>query len=125
MYPRLLASKPTFSATHGISPEGIAAQAFWRLLYEHKADLVLNGHDHLYARYRPLDPSGHFVDPKRGITEFIVGSGGETLDPVVTTPVEDLLLLRSQGHSICDPIGSGCPSAGARFHGFWLSQLAR
>jgi len=46
--------------------------------------LVLNGHDHLYARYRPLDPSGNF-DPKQGIREFIVGTGGETLDPVVTT----------------------------------------
>ena len=78
--------QPTFSATNGITPEGIAAQTFWRLLYEHKADLVLNGHDHLYAHYRPLNPSGNF-DPQRGITEFIVGTGGETLDPVVTTPV--------------------------------------
>ena len=76
--------QPTFSATNGITPEGIAAQAFWQLLYEHKADLVLNGHDHLYAHYRPLDPSGNY-DPGRGIREFIVGTGGETLDPVVTT----------------------------------------
>jgi len=26
-------------------------------------------------------------DPERGIREFIVGSGGETLDPIVITPV--------------------------------------
>ena len=45
---------------------------------------MLNGHDHLYARYRPLDPSGKY-DPKKGIREFIVGTGGETLDAVVTT----------------------------------------
>jgi len=76
--------QPTFSATDGITPEGIAAQAFWQLLYDHKADLVLNGHDHLYAHYRPLDPSGNY-DPHHGIREFIVGTGGETLDPVVTT----------------------------------------
>ena len=63
----------------------MTAQAFWQLLYEHHADLVLNGHDHLYARYRPLDPSGNY-DPKRGIREFIVGTGGETLDTVVTVP---------------------------------------
>src|SRR6202012_4514212 len=62
--------------------EGITAQAFWQLLYEYGADLVLNGHDHLYARYRPLDASGNY-DPKKGIREFIVGTGGETLDPVV------------------------------------------
>jgi hypothetical protein len=54
------------------------------VLYENGADLVLNGHDHLYARYRPLDPSGNY-DPKKGIREFIVGTGGETLDAVVTT----------------------------------------
>jgi hypothetical protein len=78
--------QPTFSATNGITPEGTTAQAFWQLLYEYKADLVLNGHDHLYARYRPLNPSGS-PDTEHGIREFIVGTGGETLDPIVTTPV--------------------------------------
>ena len=77
--------QPTFSAANSIAvPEGTTAQAFWKLLYEHRADLVLNGHDHLYARYRPLDPSGN-SDPKKGIREFIVGTGGETLDAVATT----------------------------------------
>jgi hypothetical protein len=79
--------QPTFSPTNGIAvPEGTTAQQFWQLLYEHGADLVLNGHDHLYARYRPLDPSGN-SDPRKGIREFVVGTGGETLDPLVTTTV--------------------------------------
>jgi acid phosphatase type 7 len=78
--------QPTFSPANSISPEGVAAKAFWQLLYEHNADLVLNGHDHLYAHYRPLDPSGNH-DPRNGIREFVVGTGGETLDPVVTTTV--------------------------------------
>jgi hypothetical protein len=79
--------QPTFSPTNGIAvPEGPSAQQFWQLLYQYGADLVLNGHDHLYGRYRPLDPSGKY-DPKRGIREFVVGTGGETLDPVVTTTV--------------------------------------
>ena len=64
----------------------MTAQAFWQLLYQYGADLVLNGHDHLYARYQPLDPNGT-PDPRRGIREFIVGTGGETLDPIVLTPV--------------------------------------
>jgi hypothetical protein len=77
--------QPVFSATNSIAvPEGPTAVAFWQLLYQYGADLVLNGHDHLYARYRPLDPSGNY-DPRKGIREFIVGTGGETLDPVVTT----------------------------------------
>ena len=76
--------QPTFSAANSISLEGATAQAFWQLLYQYGVDLVLNGHDHLYARYRPLDPSGNY-DPGKGIREFIVGTGGETLDPVATT----------------------------------------
>ena len=76
--------QPLFSAANSITQEGETAQAFWQLLYQYGADLVLNGHDHLYARYRPLDPSGNY-DRRHGIREFIVGTGGETLDTVVTT----------------------------------------
>src|ERR1700721_4135624 len=75
--------QPTFSATDSITPEGIAAKAFWQLLYDHHADLVLNGHDHLYAHYRPLDPSGNY-DPRNGIREFIGGTGGGHTAPVIT-----------------------------------------
>ena len=82
MHRRLLAPAHV-QRSNGITQEGITAQAFWQLLYQYGADLVLNGHDHLYARYRPLDPSGNY-DPKKGIREFIVGTGGETLDTVVT-----------------------------------------
>jgi acid phosphatase type 7 len=80
--------QPTFSAADSLSLEGTTAQAFWQLLYENGADLVLNGHDHLYARYRPLDPSGNF-DPRKGLREFIVGTGGETLDTVVSSATGD------------------------------------
>jgi acid phosphatase type 7 len=76
--------QPLFSPDNGITQEGATSQAFWQLLYDFGADVVLNGHDHLYARYRPLDPSGNF-DPRNGIREFVVGTGGETLDTVVTT----------------------------------------
>jgi acid phosphatase type 7 len=78
--------QPTFSPTNGITQEGATAQAFWQLLYQYGADLVLTGHDHLYARYRPLDPSGN-SDPGRGIRQFTVGTGGETLDPIVLATV--------------------------------------
>jgi hypothetical protein len=76
--------QPTYSAANSISEEGITALAFWQVLYAHGADLVLNGHDHLYARYRPLDASGNY-NPDTGIREFIVGTGGETLDTVITS----------------------------------------
>ncbi len=80
---------PTFSVADETpsgrfsTPEGTATDAWWHLLYNNGADLVLNGHDHTYARYAPMDPSG-MADPKKGIREFIVGTGGESLDPPTT-----------------------------------------
>ena len=31
---------------------------FWQVLYEHGAEIVLNGHEHLYERFEPMDPDG-------------------------------------------------------------------
>jgi hypothetical protein len=53
---------------------------FWRDLYRGGADLVLNGHDHDYERFGPQDPAGR-RDVKRGIREFVVGTGGASLYP--------------------------------------------
>ena len=50
-------------------------QSFWQALYNHNADLILSGHDHIYERFAPQTPSGT-LDTARGIREFIVGSGG-------------------------------------------------
>ena len=36
------------------SAEGAAADAWWQLLYQAHATLVLNGHEHVYARFRPM-----------------------------------------------------------------------
>ena len=50
-------------------------QSFWQALYNHNADLILSGHDHIYERFAPQTPAGT-LDTARGIREFIVGSGG-------------------------------------------------
>lgn len=50
----------------------------WQALYDFGAEIVLNGHDHFYERFAPLDPNGD-LDPIRGIREFIVGTGGKNL----------------------------------------------
>jgi hypothetical protein len=77
--------QPAFSPTETtLSADGAASQTWWKLLYQHGADLILNGHDHVYARYAPMDPNGN-VDQKKGIREFIVGTGGESLDTLTTT----------------------------------------
>ncbi|HEU0013957.1 MAG TPA: metallophosphoesterase [Longimicrobium sp.] len=50
-------------------------EALWRVLYEHGVDVVLAGHDHHYERFARLTPDGR-PDPRRGIRQFIVGTGG-------------------------------------------------
>ena len=47
----------------------------WQILYNHGADLILHGHDHIYERFAPQAPNG-VVDTAGGMREFIVGSGG-------------------------------------------------
>jgi hypothetical protein len=48
----------------------------WRLLYEYGVDVVVNGHDHLYERFDPMDPTGRRDQPTTGIRQYIVGTGG-------------------------------------------------
>jgi hypothetical protein len=48
----------------------------WQDLYVAHADLVLNGHDHDYERFKPQDAAGNY-DPN-GVTEIIVGMGGDS-----------------------------------------------
>ena len=50
----------------------------WRLLYDGGVDVVIAGHEHNYQRFEPQDPQGR-RDPERGITQFIVGTGGTPL----------------------------------------------
>lgn len=57
--------------------------AFFDVLYEADADVVLTGHDHDYERWAPVDPEGN-VDQARGIREFVVGTGGAPLRPFET-----------------------------------------
>jgi acid phosphatase type 7 len=53
---------------------------FWKVLYNHGVDVVLSGHDHAYERYALQTPA-QVHDPKHGIREFVVGTGGRSLDP--------------------------------------------
>jgi hypothetical protein len=47
-------------------------------LYNANADVILTGHDHLYERFGPQNPSAG-ADSARGLREFVVGTGGKSL----------------------------------------------
>jgi hypothetical protein len=67
--------KPRFTA--GNYSDMGEFQPFWDALYAANADVVINGHDHNYQRYVPLNPSGA-RDDARGLREFVVGTGGRS-----------------------------------------------
>jgi hypothetical protein len=71
--------KPLFSsgAKHG---NDLGMKDFWKGLYEARAAIVINGHDHDYERFAPQDPEGK-ADPVRGIREIVVGTGGKSHRP--------------------------------------------
>ncbi|MGZ4437744.1 MAG: fibronectin type III domain-containing protein [Nocardioidaceae bacterium] len=49
----------------------------WSLMAQNGVDLVINGHDHTYQRYVPLDGAGN--PSATGVTEIINGAGGHAL----------------------------------------------
>jgi 3',5'-cyclic AMP phosphodiesterase CpdA len=65
-------------------------ERLWEVLYAAGVDAVLNGHDHTYQRFAPQDPGGR-ADPEGGIRQFVVGTGGRSLneisDPIANTEV--------------------------------------
>src|SRR5215204_3136990 len=67
---------PRFSS--GIHGDESSVAPFWDDLYQAGAEVVLNGHDHSYDRFAPLNPSGQ-TDPAQGIRQFTVGTGGAEL----------------------------------------------
>jgi hypothetical protein len=73
--------------TSGIDGNNLEMRPFWNDLYEAGAELVLNGHEHVYERLAPQTPAGRY-DLRRGIREFVVGTGGrshETFTKILPT----------------------------------------
>ncbi len=63
---------------------------FWTMLYNANADLILDGHDHIYERFAPQDPSGN-SDPTRGIVEITAGTGGANHTSIVSNAKNSLV----------------------------------
>jgi calcineurin-like phosphoesterase family protein len=73
---------PLFSAGWTLGVPNVAP--LYNALYNAHADVVLNGHDHLYERFAQMDPSGNAITT--GIREFVVGTGGESLNGLSASP---------------------------------------
>jgi Calcineurin-like phosphoesterase len=72
---------PLFSSGYGGDNQDYPeTRPMFQALYDHGAELVLNGHAHNYERFQPIEPSGT-VDADHGIMRFVVGTGGRNLFP--------------------------------------------
>ncbi len=70
---------PVFSSgLHGNNPK---MKATWETLSRFGVDVVVNGHDHDYERFAPQTAEGK--PSPVGIREFVVGTGGTDLRPVL------------------------------------------
>jgi hypothetical protein len=72
---------PRFSSgsSHG---NNSALAPLWDRLYAAGADVVLNGHEHIYERFAPQTPAAQ--PSASGIREFIAGTGGKALHSLGT-----------------------------------------
>jgi len=52
-------------------------QSLWKTLYDSGAELVINGHEHNYERFKQMNASGSAVS--QGMRAFVVGTGGAGL----------------------------------------------
>jgi hypothetical protein len=69
---------PRFTDTAG-HRDDTRTQYFWNALYHARADLVLNGHNHVYQRFGALHPLGRLIASGAGVRELVVGTGGNSL----------------------------------------------
>jgi len=61
------------NGTGGLEPR---AKPLWQILYNHGADVILNGHDHRYERLARIDPNDN-KDLAYGMRPLIAGTGGD------------------------------------------------
>jgi 3',5'-cyclic AMP phosphodiesterase CpdA len=67
----------------------------WTLLDERGADVIVNGHDHLYERFGKQDVDGR--SDVNGIREFIAGTGGAQLYDFMRITPNSQVRIKSHG----------------------------
>jgi hypothetical protein len=88
---------PLFSSgLHGDQP---LVRPLVRLLYDHGAEIIINGHDHDYERMAPARPDGA-IDSRFGLRQFIVGTGGAVLREEGAAAVPHRRVFQATAHGV-------------------------
>ena len=78
------------------SVESRVMREVWQVLFDAGADLIVNGHDHLYERFAPQSPDGRRND-NFGIAQITVGTGGAPLYDFRGSTPNSMAQLRTYG----------------------------
>jgi hypothetical protein len=119
---------PRFSSS-GVGNNS-AVMPFWETLHDAGAEVVLNGHAPNYERFAPQTPGGQ-ANPEGGIRQFVVGTGGRSLNSFDTVRVNSeariayaygviKLTLHPEGYDwqfVTAPGGTDTDSGSAGCHG--------
>ncbi len=65
---------PLFTSSSNHAPS-TSTRPLYQALYDYNADVVLWGHNHVYERFAPMNPSG-VLDTARGLRTWVAGMGG-------------------------------------------------
>ena len=87
------------SSAHGRQrgDRGRDTAELWDTLAAHGAEIVINGHAHMYERFAPQTTSGAATE--RGIRQFVVGTGGASLDAAFR-PLPNSEYLNADVHGV-------------------------
>ena len=86
--------RPLYSSgAHGSSP---IMRRIWEILAEGGVDLVINGHEHHYERFLPMNAAGA-VDTLNGMEQIIAGTGGGDLTGIRSRKAPNSA-VQIQGH---------------------------
>jgi hypothetical protein len=81
-------------ATSGPNGPSNFMRDMWQLLIDFDADVVVNGHDHMYERFAPFDRD-YRLNLTHGLRQFTAGTGGASLyRPATRAPNSELVLSR-------------------------------
>lgn len=87
--------EPLFSSNGGDSDH----VDFWEPLYAAGAEIVLSSHRHNYERFAPQTPNG-VLDNTRGIRQFIVGTGGDSLSTFGSSTAANSQVRNDKTHGV-------------------------
>lgn len=82
--------------TSGPNGPNAPMRDMWALLEANDAEVVVNGHDHLYERFARQTANG-VADPVNGIRQFTVGTGGAALSNFVRVAVNSEERIMTHG----------------------------